>query len=177
VAARLGVAERRGRLAGGLERGLPRRLRVGAGARGGQRVMAICAAATSAPASRRRAARRRPPRAARRGALGQRLADGVAHDRVREREVAGPSRDDQPGAGAALDRAAATRRAARPRAHEVGDREAPGDRARPPARGRPPARAARRAGARPRARAWARASAVPSSSAALGGQRAHSSAT
>ena len=109
VARGLGVAERRRRLARRLERRVPGRLRIGADrgrrrARGGR----------SAPRRRRR--RRRGGRAARRATAscsaraartGQRLADGVAHDRVREREVPGR-------VGVGDDHAAPTRRARPP---------------------------------------------------------------
>ena len=77
----LGMAERRARLVRGLERRLPRQLRIGAGTRRGQRVVRDL---------RRRHVRARVPAHDQRGGdglvqrapagLGQRLAHGVAHE-------------------------------------------------------------------------------------------------
>ena len=128
----LGVAERGARLARGLERHLPRGLRLGAGAGRGERVVGDLGGGdvgARVAAHDQRVGHRLVDRAA--PLLGQRLADRVAHDPVREREVARRLgiRGDQPGRGPAVERLGRRGAGDLRGAHEVDDREAAGDRA------------------------------------------------
>ena len=127
----LGVPERRGGLARGLERRLPGGLRVRAGARGGQRVVGDLRrgdVGARVAADDQRGGHRLVDRAA--PLLGQRLADGVADDPVREARSARPARrQTRPDASPRSTAAAAAARGTPAARDEVGDREAPGDRA------------------------------------------------
>ena len=120
----LGVAERRCRLARGVERGLPRRLRVAAGPGGGERVVGDlrggdvgARVAAHDQGGGDRLVDLAPSR------LGERLADRVADDPVREAELPRPVRRDQARGDPAVDRGGRQRARDARRPDEVGDRE------------------------------------------------------